>query len=446
MPSMIWEFIIIILEAFLFFLLINKKLTQKNINHIYKLQGFTLVLSSLLLLLLNQLNTSTLITVSLGLFVHFVIVSLFFSANTFSRLFWVILYTVFAIISDSLAVVIPVYIFHIDINHLLSSGLLRIIFTLVYILLLTIFILITLTLDNKTFCLNTPERLVFIGIAIAFFVIEQIILIALIDSSQIESIDHFSMLTLIFFLVFFLFFSMIFYVYNLGTAKEKNERLIKENLMSNLENKQYQQIVASVKELRIMKHDINNHLITLTSLIEGNHLQKAVSYIQEINESLNKTHYTLSSGNTPIDCIISNKLHLAARENIRTEHTIHLPESIPLSDIESCSLIGNLYDNAIESCSHLMDIRKRFIFLHIKPFNTMLSIKMINSSDGLYYTDSKGKLKSRKATKNEAGNHGIGLKRISDITEKHNGFMEISPQKNTFTITILIPLNAYKTI
>lgn len=64
------------------------------------------------------------------------------------------------------------------------------------------------------------------------------------------------MLVTIFVFVLFLFMIMLLFIYNLGVEREKNNKLLEENLLSHMESQQYEQILASVKELRIMKHDV----------------------------------------------------------------------------------------------------------------------------------------------------------------------------------------------
>ena len=36
--------------------------------------------------------------------------------------------------------------------------------------------------------------------------------------------------------------------------------------------------------------------------------------------------------------------------------------------------------------------------------------------------------------------HGIGLRRIADIAEKAGGFLKILPEKDRFTLCVLLPL------
>lgn len=109
---------------------------------------------------------------------------------------------------------------------------------------------------------------------------------------------------------------MLLFIYNLGVEREKNNKLLEENLLSHMEAQQYEQILASVKELRIMKHDVKNHLDVLQTLLEGNHTRQAVDYMRQITADLNKVHYTLSSGNTPVDCIVSNNQSMAENKRI----------------------------------------------------------------------------------------------------------------------------------
>jgi sensor histidine kinase regulating citrate/malate metabolism len=100
------------------------------------------------------------------------------------------------------------------------------------------------------------------------------------------------------------------------------------------------------------------------------------------------------------------------------------------------SLIGNLVDNAIEACQHLDDPSSKTINLCIKPSRGNLLISISNPTDGRYLTDSEGRLLS---TKNESG-HGIGLERVRSIVEGHNGYLQILPSAELFSVRIVLPL------
>ena len=219
---------------------------------------------------------------------------------------------------------LPVVLFHENINQVLSGGWVRAVFTLVYLILLGVLIGLTIMIGKQNICLRTKEKLIFIGIALLCVAIEQIDMIAVVRALQQSRGNDFFMLVTIFVFVLFLFMIMLLFIYNLGVEREKNNKLLEENLLSHMESQQYEQILASVKELRIMKHDVKNHLDVLQTLLVGNHTGQAVDYMRQITADLNKVHYTLSSGNTTVDCIVSNKQSMAENVGILTENIIYL--------------------------------------------------------------------------------------------------------------------------
>lgn len=70
----------------------------------------------------------------------------------------------------------------------------------------------------------------------------------------------------------------------------------------------------------------------------------------------------------------------------------------------------------------------------------MLSIVILNTSDGIYIPHKSHTFASRKTELSNI-NHGLGLSRIETIVEKHNGMMDITPSKKDFTVSILLPLS-----
>lgn len=444
MFSFFWEFIIIVFETLLYFILMNKKLLLKDGKNqiLYVKQAFFLIIFCIILLILNACDISTIYTVSIGFVVHFIFVLLFFSDNLLTKLLWTILYTTFAIISDFITTAIPIFYLNISTQDILNYGsITRIIFTMLYILILSLLTIISLSFDTKTFVLSRCERFVFTIISITCIIIEQLLLISIINEYNNSTKINVNLQLSIFVLVFCFFFTLIFYIYQLGITREKNEQLIEENLMAKINEIQFEHITNSITELKGLKHDINNHLITLSALINNNELLEASNYLNNIMDNVKQNRKLVSTGSTYIDCIISNKLLYAEKNNISVEYIIHLPSKIPLSNIDICSLLGNLLDNAIECCCKVLSPVKRFLHIYIKPFNNMLSITIENSSNGIYNTNTKGEFISTKQEDSNFRLHGFGIKQINKITKKYGGIVRFTPAINTFTADILIPLN-----
>jgi sensor histidine kinase regulating citrate/malate metabolism len=244
----------------------------------------------------------------------------------------------------------------------------------------------------------------------------------------------------IFFLVFFLYFCLMFYICNLGIEKEKNEKLMTESFISKMNQLQYEQIINSLESLRGIKHDISNHIETLSLLINSKEYERAKEYLNTISSEIAINYKLISTGNIPVDCIISNKYTIANNKSITFDYTIHLPPKMPIDDVSICSLLGNILDNAIESCEKISNTNERFISLSIRPFKNMLLITITNSSIGDYKLNKSGKLLTTKQNKTDNSYHGIGMKQIHRIVKDKKGFIRISPESDSFTLEIMIPL------
>lgn len=442
MLHMVWEYFIIILESVLFFILGNNKLTKKDYpaKSIYLYQLFFLLLISIIELVANYNNIGTFPLVIVILISHIIYSFLFFEDNIFSKITWPVIYSALAIIADAISLLIPIYVLHYPKEEVLSlPGIVRVIFTLLYILVLSASIFTLVFIGIKTIYLSRLQIILALIISIACIMIEQMDLIAIISltANQESSI---STSISIFFLVFFLYFCLMLYIYNLGMEKQKNEKLLTESLISKINQIQYEQIISSTKALRGIKHDISNHLDTLALLINSSEYEKAKDYLNTISSEIAVNYKLVSTGNVPVDCIISNKYTLANNKDITFDYTIHLPQKMPVDDVSICSLLGNILDNAIESCEKIPNTKKRFISLTIRPFNNMLWITITNSSVGDYKLNKYGKLLTTKQNKKDNSYHGIGMKQIYRIVKDKKGFIRISPESDSFTLEIMIPL------
>lgn len=438
MFTIIWEFVINLLESSLFVIVANAKYLKRPYNHPIFKQLCFLSCKSLLLTIFNINNNSTIFITLFSLLINFIFLMIFFKSNLFTFFFISFIFSLVLIISDALTILIPSTLFNIDISQILYSGDMRIPFSLIYISIIGLFVIIYLLFSPQVYILGTFDKISFFIISTTCIILEELVLISLLEQHNYNTMLY-KLLLLIFGLSLFLFIYISIYVYRLSKEKEKNSKLIEEITIAKMETKQNEEIINSTHNLRNLKHDIANHIGVLNRLIELNDDEAALQYLTQINSSIEETSYTISTGITSIDCIMTSKLSTALNNNIAIEHQIHFPSIVNISDMDLCSLLGNLLDNAIEACCKL-DEDKRKLQIEIKPYNNMLSIYMQNSSDGNYhYNPIDGSLLT---TKNKEKNeHGIGLKRIIEIVEKYDGIIDINPEENTFSISILIPIN-----
>lgn len=110
-----------------------------------------------------------------------------------------------------------------------------------------------------------------------------------------------------------------------------------------------------------------------------------------------------------------------------------LPKETTVTDIDLCVVIGNLIDNAVESCEKVPK-EQQFIRLYIGQFKEQLYISVSNATN-----ETVRKLDEEYIT-HKRGNHGHGLKRINLIVEKYDGFINRKNEAGVFVTEIMLPL------
>ena len=100
-------------------------------------------------------------------------------------------------------------------------------------------------------------------------------------------------------------------------------------------------------------------------------------------------------------------------------------------------MFGNAIDNAIEATLPIKNKEKRTISLNVRKIKNFVTINIENYFEGNIVFDEKNLPITTKSDKNF---HGFGLKSIRYIVEKYKGNIEINTTKETFRLSILLPL------
>lgn len=440
----LWEIMINGIEAFLYYLLVKKKIKAKEMP--YRSQKITLFLCCqvALLYVFNHFGVSTLITIGFFDIVRFLFTIYFFYAPLFPCLFWIIIYTILCMLADMMTILLPTVLANVNVNTILLGGAFRIPITFAYISLLSLFIFLIILLTDKQLFFTLRQKIAFSFLSLTSMIVAQYIFaITLKTTTKKVTREIANSLGIICFLFVILFVSLLVFVYQLGVAKQKNITYLEEKAQFELEQAQFNNILEMTHDLRTLKHDMNLYLDTIEILASQNKNDKLLEYIADYRKHIDNIHHFLSTGNTAIDCIVSTKLSAAKQKGIQVSYSILLPQKIPLDDISLCSLIGNLFNNAIEACEKISPDKKDRCWINftIQPYQNMFGIYMENGSNGEYLFDKNGMLLSTKSdTAKKRLSHGIGLKRIQELAEQADGLIDINPGKEDFKLHIMIPL------
>lgn len=202
---------------------------------------------------------------------------------------------------------------------------------------------------------------------------------------------------------------------------------------SDLINVHYTEVENMYKQMRGWRHDFRNHIQTLKSHAASGDIELIKKYLDQLDTELQSVDTVIKTGNKMTDAILNSKVSLARAKNINVTVDAHVPVKISTPEIDLCTIIGNLFDNAIEANLKLpqqermiriyMDMKKTQLYM---CFTNMTSVKKQRKYNGIFTT-----------TKGEG--HGFGLVRIDDIVKRHNGYINRNSEDGAFTTEILLP-------
>ncbi|MBO4989384.1 MAG: GHKL domain-containing protein [Clostridia bacterium] len=195
--------------------------------------------------------------------------------------------------------------------------------------------------------------------------------------------------------------------------------------------KQVEEVHALYQEMRGWRHDYHNHLQLLKSYLAEGEYKKAEAYVEELEGNLRSVRLLSETGNFPVDGILNSKLTIALKKGIHIDYTLHVPKTISVSDLDLCTILGNLLDNAIESAECT---KEPFLRLYLGIFQEQFYISCTNSTN-----EKIRKLDSDYVSK-KRGNHGHGLKRIDLAVARNGGFVNRKNEPGVFATEILLPL------
>lgn len=218
-------------------------------------------------------------------------------------------------------------------------------------------------------------------------------------------------------------------------AFKQNEILNQMQLQKEMFEKQS----ASDEELRRFRHDYKNHMIVIGSLLSGGKTEEAADYAKKLGNITGETKFLIRTGNPAADVLLNQKKAEAEKVGIKTEFIGFIPTGL-IDDMDICTVLSNLVDNAVEAAEKCKS--DRIIKIEANLVNSHFLLTVTNP----YVTvqkDKKGRLKTTKADKI---NHGIGMKNIERIVEKYNGAIFTEQEYSVFTSNIRMKIKPKKDI
>lgn len=185
--------------------------------------------------------------------------------------------------------------------------------------------------------------------------------------------------------------------------------------------------------MRGWRHDYHNHMQSIKAYLAMDNLEEARAYLDRLEQDLDDINLLFNTGNINADAILNSKISLAIKKGIQVDYKATVPKELAVSDIDLCVVIGNLIDNAVESCEKV-EPENQFIRLYIGILRKQLYLSVSNATNEVVRKFDEEYITTKR------GNHGHGLKRINNIVDKYDGYINRKNEPGVFVTEIMLPL------
>lgn len=195
----------------------------------------------------------------------------------------------------------------------------------------------------------------------------------------------------------------------------------------------YQGIQREQTGIRMIRHDLNNHIAVIQNLLEQNDAARAANYLSELSGSDILSGSARICENDIVNAILSGKTALMERHGIAAEWAVSLPPDLTVADIDLCALFGNALDNAIEAARFAAD---KHILVCARADKGILMLQVENTYDTPLHME-HGRFRTTKA---DTAAHGLGLRGMQEIARRYGGSLAAETENGRFILTVYLML------
>ncbi|MBQ8515574.1 MAG: sensor histidine kinase [Ruminococcus sp.] len=205
-----------------------------------------------------------------------------------------------------------------------------------------------------------------------------------------------------------------------------------ERFQNDLIAKQTAEIQNMYRQMQEWRHDYRGHIQNMKNRLESENQSELEQYLDDLTDDLTMADTSIQTGNVMADAVLNSKLSVAGQKQIRLNVKAHIPHGTPMTDVELCSVLGNLLDNAMEACEKL-PVDTRFLRVYIHKFKGQFYLSVQNSAGEV-------RRKNGVFCSSKQGDHGFGLFRIDRIAKKYGGYVNRQYEEGVFATELMIPI------
>ncbi len=211
-------------------------------------------------------------------------------------------------------------------------------------------------------------------------------------------------------------FANLYLFYALKVEDEKNSMEFQIAMMKQQESMQFEhyerQREKYGKSIEVL-HDVSKHIRSIEELYRAGVTDKAMEYTRQIGGILKPLVPEEYSDNPMLNILLADRKQAAESMGIRFVVKVESTGLGFIEPVDVTTLFGNLLENAMQAA--LKCSGERYIKVHIKNYNEMLSIRIENS------VEQEVRIKNGRPVSTGGRGTGIGCLNVQRCVEKYGG-------------------------
>ena len=198
-----------------------------------------------------------------------------------------------------------------------------------------------------------------------------------------------------------------------------------------LEEQHFKQIEQKRYEVAKIRHDINNQLASIKSMVHSRHIEQAEELIGELENTVSRTQEYRYCSIPVVNAVISEKNKEAEKYGIRLVTNIDIPDSAGITQHHLCSAFANMIDNAI---------RAERGFTEKDSDRKIINVNAVSDSVSVYITVRNYVSGVEISREDDSSLHGYGQKILGDIAEIYSGTFDTTEKNGEYTCTLVMQM------
>lgn len=249
-----------------------------------------------------------------------------------------------------------------------------------------------------------------------------------------KSIESYEVLALLYYAVSVAAVVVVVMLYQSIWANQR-EKLQNELLAAQMGSIQQhiRQVEYLYQDIRSIKHDMANHLLTLERLYAGNKAAEAKAYSAELSAAFSEAAGELRTGNPVTDVILQEQKNEAQNRNLEFHSAFQYPSGTTVNAFDVSIILNNALQNAVEYAV-------QYVVIRAYRKNNAYIIEVKNDFAASLKWDTESGLPA--TSKQREDGHGYGLSNIRRVAGKYAGDLDITINQDEFCLTVLLMLES----